>query len=218
MLWRGTMLCMKAVIFDFDGTIVDSLPGVIKVLEKFTRRRVVLHEKDLAEFRQKSLLQLARTMRVAQWKWPILALFGRRMFRHHLRSVRVHEGLPELIAKLSRKIPLYVLSTNRQENIAKYLKWHGLDRYFDGIYGSANVLSKTYKMRQLLDRERIRPEDVWCVGDEVIDVKSAQKVGMSVVAVTWGYASRSGLAAHHPEHMVDTAEELSALLLNKLET
>lgn len=209
---------MKAVVFDFDGTIVDSLPGVIKVLEGFTHRRVSVHdEKEMAEYRQKSIMQLVRKMRISQWKWPILALMGRRLFRHHLRSVTAHEGLPELIEKLHGHVKLYVLSTNRVENIRKYLSWHGLEHYFTDIFGEASYFSKTRKMRQLLGRGGLDPKDVWCVGDEVIDVKSAHAAGMKVIAVTWGYASRAGLAVHKPEAMVDTAEELSKLLLSKID-
>jgi len=207
---------MKAVIFDFDGTIVDSLPGVIKVLEGFTRHRVSIHnEKDLAEYRQKSIMQLVRKMHVSQWKWPILALAGRRLFRHHLRSVTAHEGLPELIEKLHGHVKLYVLSTNRVENIRKYLSWHGLEHYFTDIYGGASFLSKKRKMLQLLSREGLRADDVLCIGDEVIDVKSAHAAGMKVVAVTWGYASRRGLIEHKPEAIVDTSEDLSKIVVDK---
>jgi phosphoglycolate phosphatase-like HAD superfamily hydrolase len=208
---------MKAVVFDFDGTIVDSLPGVIKVLEGFTHHRVSIHDEDeMAEYRQKSIMQLVRKMKISQWKWPILALFGRRLFRHHLRSVHVHDGLPELIKKLHGQARLYVLSTNRVENIRKYLSWHGLDQYFTAIYGNASFFSKTRKMRQLLTREGLDPQDVWCVGDEVIDVKSAHATGMKVVAVTWGYASRRGLEEHAPDAIAGSSNELSELLLDKV--
>jgi len=172
----------------------------------------------MAQYRQKSIMQLVRKMRVAQWKWPILALMGRRLFRHHLRSVSVHDGLPELIKKLHGHVRLYVLSTNRVENIRKYLSWHELEQYFTDIYGEASVFSKKRKMRHLLSREGLDPSDVWCVGDEVIDVKSAHATGMKVVAVTWGYSSRAGLIEHTPEAIVDTSKDLSELLIGKMST
>ena len=58
----------------------------------------------------------------------------------------------------------------------------------------------------------LRKSEVAFVGDEVRDVEAARKVGMTVVAVTWGINSRQGLADANPDFLVDTAEELIKLL------
>ena len=54
------------------------------------------------------------------------------------------------------------------------------------------------------------------VGDEIIDIKSARKTGMSVAAVTWGYSSSEGLEAHKPDALVNTVSELRALFEQRL--
>ncbi|MFZ1248747.1 MAG: HAD hydrolase-like protein [Candidatus Saccharimonadales bacterium] len=200
---------MKAVIFDFDGTIVDSLAGVIRVYEKVIGGNRVLTAEQRRNLQNKNLLQIALAMGVPKWKLPFLALWGRRMFRHHMRSVQVHPGMTELIQTLhSRGVKLYVLSANRTANVEKYLGWHGLTKYFVGVYGGASFFSKVRKMRQLLDTESLAPKDVWCVGDEKIDVRSAHAVGMKVLAVSWGYSNKETLLEHQPEALVTEAHEI----------
>ncbi|QQS19317.1 HAD hydrolase-like protein [Candidatus Saccharibacteria bacterium] len=203
---------MPAVIFDFDGTIVDSLAGVIKVYEG-VRGGSLLTAEQRRVLQNKSLLQIAREMNIPKWKILWLAVWGRRMFQHHMRSVQVHPGMTEIIQKLhGQKVPLYVLSANRTANVRKYLSWHKLDTYFTGIYGGASFLSKARAMDKLVRREGLNAADVWCVGDERVDVRSAHTAGLKVIAVTWGYASAQGLAAVNPDYLVHDSTELQKVL------
>lgn len=207
---------MKAVIFDFDGTIVDSLAAVIRVLEQIKGVKKPMSEAEVEKLENLSMWQVARAMKVPLWKVPAIVVRGRHLFHGHMENVRVHPGMTELIAMLHDKMPLFVLSTNRSKNIEKYLTMHGLDRYFTRIYGEANPLSKVRKMRELLSREGLDARDTLCVGDEIIDIKSAHKIGMPVAAVTWGFSSHEGLAAHKPESLSDTVASLRAALEQRL--
>lgn len=207
---------MKAVIFDFDGTIVDSLAAVIRVIEQVTGVKKPMTEAEVERLENMSMWQVAQTMKLPLYKVPTIVLRGRHMFHGHMQSVRVHPGMAELLAALHKTVPLFVLSTNRTANIEKYLQWHGLDQYFTRIYGSASPFSKVRKMRELLARESLKPQDVWCVGDEIIDIKSARKTGMRVAAVTWGYSSREGLVLQRPDVLVDTVAALRQVFEQQL--
>lgn len=207
---------MKAVIFDFDGTIVDSLAAIIRVLEDVTGAKKPLSEAEVEKLENLSMWQVARAMKLPLYKVPIIIFRGRHMFHSHMRSVRVHPGMAELIEMLHQKVPLFVLSTNRTNNIEKYLTWHGLEGFFTRIYGEASPLSKVRKMRELLTREGLDSADVWCVGDEIVDIKSARKLGMHVAAVTWGYSSKEGLAAHAPDQLLDTVAALRTMFEQQL--
>jgi phosphoglycolate phosphatase-like HAD superfamily hydrolase len=204
---------MKAVIFDFDGTIVDSLAGVIKVYEQIGRRRTPMTLEQRKTLQNKDLLQIAVAMKIPKWQIGYLAIWGRRMFHHHMRSVQVHPGMSELIQELNAlQIPLYVVSANRAANVEKYLEWHGLDQYFTRVYGGASFFNKSRTMKKLLKHEKADAAHTWCIGDEKVDIRSARAAGLKIIAVSWGYNSREDLAANTPDALVDSPAEIRKIL------
>lgn len=205
---------MQAVIFDFDGTIVDSLPALIRMYEDVRGKHPTIKPAVIDQFRSKSMYRIAREMGLSAWQIAYLGIWGRRLFRKHLRSIKVFTGMDTLIRDLyTAEVKLFVVSTNRTENVQKYLQWHGLFQYFDGVYGGASFISKARTMRRLVQREGLEASSIWCVGDEKIDIVSAHNAGLKVVSVSWGYAGREGLRLLRPNRLVDTVEELRKIVL-----
>lgn len=206
---------MRAVIFDFDGTIVDSLNAVIKVFNDMTKHKHRFSPQEIEELQHKDPLQIALELNVPKWKIPWLLVKGRRMFRSHMRSIRVHEGMKEVIQQLAeRDIPLYILSSNSKSNVHKYLSQHGLAEYFTNIYGNAGVLGKARKLHILFKNEGVSPDTSWYVGDETRDIIGAHAAKLKIVAVSWGYNSHRALADKQPDALVDTPEALLEVLLS----
>lgn len=200
---------MQAVIFDLDGTIADSLPALLRMYDDVHGRPVQRTQEAVDSMRHKSMYQIAREMGLPLWKIAWLAIRGRRMLRRHLRSIRVYPGLTELIRDLyEARVKLFVVSTNHSENIRKYLQWHDLDTYFDGIYGGAHFWSKAGMMRRVVRREGLDRAQLWCVGDEKVDVMSARGARLRIISVTWGYSSKHGLDSLKPDKLVTTVDDL----------
>ncbi len=200
---------MQAVIFDFDGTIADGLPALLRMYDDVHGRPVQRTQEAVDSMRHKSMYQIAREMGLPLWKIAWLAIRGRRMLRRHLRSIRVYPGLTELIRDLyEARVKLFVVSTNHSENIRKYLQWHDLDTYFDGIYGGAHFWSKAGMMRRVVRREGLDRAQLWCVGDEKVDVMSARGARLRIISVTWGYSSKHGLDSLKPDKLVTTVDDL----------
>ena len=207
-------MAVKSVIFDFDGTIVDSLPALLRMYEGVRGNPRAIHPAVIDQYRSKSMYRIPREMDLSMWQIAYLAIWGRRLFRKHLRSIKVFKGMDTLIRDLYKnEVKLFVVSTNRTENVEKYLQWHGLFQYFDGVYGGASFLSKAWTMRRLVRREGLDVNQVWCVGDEKIDIVSAHNAGLKVVSVSWGYAGREGLRLLYPNRLVDTVDELRKIVL-----
>ena len=207
------MRAMKAVIFDFDGTLADSLEGVLAVYAGPLRRVDPFTAEEIASSRNLSLLRLGRKLGLS---WPTmikLAVYGQHAFKLHIDKVRLYEGIAELLHDLDAAgIKMYIISTNLQSSIDTFLRKHGLSQYIHQVYGRAFVLDKSGKIRTLLRTEKLHREDVCYVGDEVVDIRSARRAGIKAVSVTWGYASRAGLSARRPDYLVDSVPELKEIL------
>lgn len=199
----------RAVIFDFDGTIAESLPAAIQVFEELTSRPERFTAEQIQGMRDLSVPELLATLRVSKWKIPLLLFRGRRMLRAHMKGIGVHNGVAAVIKQLHEDgIPLYVLSSNSTENVRNYLQHHHLIQYFTGVYGGASVFGKAPLILRLLQREKIAKTKSWYVGDETRDVSAARAVGLHIASVTWGYNTRAALATKKPDVLVDTAPEL----------
>lgn len=210
---RSEQSRQRAVIFDFDGTIADSLPAAIQVFEELTKRPERFTGTEIQAFRDLSVPELLKELSVPAWKLPLLLFKGRRMIRAHLRDIELHYGMvPALAALHKRGIPLYILSSNSVENVQSYLKWHKLDAYFRGVYGGASILGKAPRLLKLIDKEHIDVANSWYVGDETRDVSAARAVGLRSISVAWGYNTRLALATKNPDAIVETAKELKIYL------
>lgn len=204
---------MKAVIFDFDGTIADSLAGVIKVIQQINNQYEPLSNEEERALQNRGLLDVALAMGMPWYKIPYAMLWGRTIFRHHVDSVKLHKGMDTVIKTLAAtKIPLFVVSTNKEENVRAFLRKYDLEHYFKRVQGSAFILNKAGAYRKLLQAEGIAAEDVWCIGDERLDIRSAHKIGAKIIAVSWGYNSREALLHLKPEHLIHNPKEIMPIL------
>ena len=205
---------MKAVIFDFDGTIADSLAAVIKVVQQINNNYDPLTREEEKALQNRGLLDVALAMGMPWYKIPYFVLWGRAIFRHHVDSVKVHEGMDDVIKKLhAAKLPIYVVSSNKEENVRDFLRKYDLEQYFTRVVGSAFILNKSGTYRRLLREEGLQPQEIWCIGDERVDIRSAHKIGARIVAVTWGYNSRESLKHMKPEHLVDQSKDVLSVLM-----
>lgn len=203
----------RAVIFDFDGTIADSLPAAIQVFEELTSRPQRFTAKQVQGFRDLSVPELIDALGVPKWKVPMLLFRGRRMLRDHLHGIALHRGMAALLKTLyDDGVPLYVLSSNSTENVHSYLQRHELTQYFSGIYGNASLLGKAPLILKLIRREGLAVQGSWYVGDETRDVSAARAVGLHIASVTWGYNTHAALATKEPDAIVDSAAELQTVL------
>lgn len=196
------------IIFDFDGTIADSLYATLSVLYGLMHRKPLPPE-DISRLRGMTMVQVLRQLKIPVWR----ALFWRKKvhqaFRDRMDSIAVIPEIDEAIATLAQSHDLYVVSANDAPNMRIFLGRFQLEPYFKGIYGGANPIGKARLLRKVLREHQIDPAHAWYVGDQPWDVTAAHRVGMKAAAVAWGFSNLHILKSRKPEVLAFSPNELA---------
>lgn len=199
-----------AIIFDFDGTIADSFQAVVGELYKAVHHETV-ESGEIEQLRYQSLLQTLRTLRISWWRALLVARDVRTRMVSDMGSINAVQGIPEVVQTLASTYTLFILSSNDERNVRKFLELHALTDYFADIYGDADPLNKSRALHRLVEAKRLTTAAAWYVGDQPWDVRAAHRAGLRAAAVTWGYSNSTNLKRQHPEALVSQPQELITL-------
>jgi phosphoglycolate phosphatase len=196
------------IIFDFDGTIADSMELVLELFYEITGHER-LTKAEIAELRSLTVPKILKRLGVSLRHGPQLLVKGRALMRQRIDDIKVFQGLPAVLKRLHDDgWQLIVISSNSYQNIETYLDTHGLRDYFDRIYGSVKIFGKTQALRKVLKQDRLDRRSCFYVGDEVRDMQAARRARVRGVAVAWGYNDASILAAENPFAIAQTSADL----------
>jgi phosphoglycolate phosphatase len=200
----------KLVIFDFDGTIADTLEAAILVLKEFAREGIIQQftDEDIARWKKMSPRDIIKEVNMPWWKMMYLVFIARRRLKKHLDDVTLFEGMQVAITDISRSYPCVVISSNTKSSVDYILNKFNITE-FKETHGGGSLLGKYKKINKILRQYNVLPEHAVLITDEARDIDSAKISGIKSIAVTWGYQDSSILQKHTPEKIVSTPQELS---------
>ncbi len=216
-----------AVIFDFDGTVADTLGSIVRGMRD-TFAEQGLEPPSAREVADAIGVPLPRI--VASLLPPGLAedsgLIDRVATRYRQlskayldREIALFPGMGELLTALGRGGTALGLLTNRyRADLEPYVERLGLDRLFDLVVAGDDYPIELRKpnptpLLDMASRFGVEPRRVIMVGDTVVDVEVAKRAGATSVAVTFGCHTEDRLAAADPDHLASSVRELRATLL-----
>lgn len=212
---------IRAVIFDLDGTLLDTLDDLAAAVNHAlqscgypTRTRDEV--RAFIGNGVKKLMQRAMPKDVSQAEFDRCFLSFREHYLSHMNDrTRAFDGILPLLGTLrARGIKAAVVSNKLQAGVA------GLcDTYFSGcIDCSVGVTEESERKPNPVNVLRamktlgVSPAETLCVGDSEVDVQTAANAGLRCVGVTWGYRDRETLLQAGAWKLIDTPQELTALL------
>jgi phosphoglycolate phosphatase len=212
---------MDAVIFDLDGTLVDTLHDI----GGSANHALVSHGREPLPVERYRLLvgdgaRMLITRAAPDADEPardsILAAFRRHYLEHLVDHTRPYPGIESMLeAMVARGLPLAVLSNKPDDATRALVRALFPTVPFDAVRGErAGTPKKPHpaaaiELARLLD---VEPARCLFVGDTAIDIETARSAGMPVVAVLWGFRERDELAALRPDALVAQPAEIVALL------
>ena len=213
------MLHYDAILFDVDGTLIDSAPGIIHTLEE------VFHAMGV----DTTNVNLRRYLGP-----PLRKSFG----EHFTEDARIEEateryrksyavkgshecavfpGAKEMLQRLKDAGYILCTATSKPtEVVTPILEEQGLAPYFDFIGGASMDESrdtKTDVVRYVLSQPMLQGKRVLMVGDRNDDMRGAADCGLDAAGALYGYGSREELEPFHPVLLAQSCADLADQLL-----
>jgi len=205
-----------ALIFDFDGTIADTLLASLQIYNKIATENGYrnVSRDDLPSLRDLDIKGVLEHLDIPKHKVPLLLVRGRRLLKDNIRTLPLIEGMTEALPRLRKKAHFFgILTSNATENVEAFLEAHGLRDLFTFISSTPKLTGKSKHLRSIARTFSLNPAEMLYIGDEIRDVRAAQKAAIAIAAVTWGFNSRDSLAVENPLHLIDTPDDLVALIM-----
>lgn len=219
--WRAEeMMRYELVIFDLDGTILDTLEDLTDsmnhVLEKYGYPSRTIEE--IRSFVGNGLMMLVRRAiapetdeAVIQTVFAELKVYYK---EHCADKTKPYDGMIELLELLKKEGCRLAVVSNKADYAVQIL----CEQYFPGIFDMAvgekeNVRKKPApdSVNAVLQELQTDKEKAVYVGDSEVDIETAKNAGLDALLVTWGFRETEFLRERGAENLVSSIEELTSL-------
>nr|WP_245210272.1 HAD-IA family hydrolase [Sedimentibacter acidaminivorans] len=200
----------KYVFFDFDGTLADTeeVNFVIyqKLAEKYNLRNITLDE--LGHLKKMSAKEIIEYVELKKRYLPFMLKRGKKLLTQDIRNVKLCKSdILDIVKQIkSLGVKVAIITTNSKTNVEMFLEEHNAD-YFDFI-SSSTMFGKESKIRKIMKKEKLKKSEVLYVGDEIRDIHAANRAGIDVASVGWGYNTVESLKKNKPKYLVYESDEL----------
>ncbi len=209
---------LKALLFDIDGTLVDTLDAIHKSMN------LAMEEVGAKPLRREELRPLIGTTVASQlaalrgMSGQIVETVHEAYYRHFADivrdGVRLYPGVRETLEVL-RGYAMGTITTRRSRVARMMLRVGHIERYFSTVVGGDEVSRpKPYPdlVKLSCDSLGVPPREAVAVGDSPVDILAGKGAGTQTVAVLYGYGERDEIEEAEPEETIGDFMELPAAI------
>lgn len=214
-------MSFQNILFDLDGTVIDSYEGITKCLaialeyfgihvEDRNILRVFLGPPLLEQFMEYASL----TKEQAEFA---IVKYREQYFDWGYKDCAVYPGVERLLKKLRENGKRVMLATAKPtQPSVKILEELGMDVLFDFMGGSelnGKRHTKTDVIRYVMEENSLDPAQTIMVGDRRHDIEGAKNMGIASIGVLYGFGSRAELEAAGADYIAADADEIFKIVL-----
>ena len=215
---------IRAVIFDLDGTLANTIPAIREGLNLTMKLYGYPEHTDseVLTYINNGARELVRRAMPAELRENeetvsrVLADYDRLYATTYHHTDRTYDGIPEVVTALhERGLGIAVLS-NKQDvfvkRLCEQLLPSGVCDVAQGVIAGKPTKPNPYLSELVAERLGVSPSECVMVGDSDVDVKTARAASMAHVGVSWGFRDRDFLREHGAEQIADTPEQLLEMI------
>jgi phosphoglycolate phosphatase len=211
----------KLVIFDCDGTLVDSQNVLVAAMnEAYTLERMEPPDRKVTlSIVGLSLIEAMRVLAPDAGEQTHVSLVNtyREVFHKFIADPQhtesMYEGAREAVLRLvdTPGITLGIATGKAQRGVRRVLDYHQLQGCFSTIQTADDAPSKPHPamIHQAMAETGVGPEDTLMVGDTTYDIDMAHNADAHAAGVGWGYHSSSDLKSRNPRYFANDFDELN---------
>lgn len=212
----------KIFLFDLDGTVTEPKEGITKCVQ-YSLTYFGIYEENLDKLECFIGPPLYKSYQDYYGLSEEDSIKAVEKYRERYADVGIYEcnlydGIEKVFQTIKENGGLIGLATSKPEVFAiQLLEYYKIDKYFDCITGSLmnGRTEKDEVIQEVFSRMNINQTNsnqVIMIGDRKYDIIGAKKMGIDSIGVKYGYAIGNELEEAEATHIVDTTEELNALV------
>ena len=232
---------LRAIIFDFDGTLLDIRHTLEKSIEEVLKDEVKRTDFDM----EQTIQEIGALLETIQgYPLPKILLESYEIFKYittlktlsyfkqlsiavkifskyleYSKEARFFLSVKPLLKKMKKYYDLFIVSHNKTETIIEHLEKEGLSGFFKDIYGSDKIpVQKPDPMAlqpPLENYEQRHREDFLMIGDMPSDIIAGREAGMWTLGVANGVSKREALMENKPDLLINSLDELLDIIEKK---
>ena len=208
-------MTIKAVIFDFDGTIADTYQAIVDITNSLASEfgYKSLSQEEISFLKNLSSREIIKQSEISLFKLPFLVRRVQKELGKQIQELTPIPGMTQVLQELKNQdYILGIVTSNIENNVIAFLQKNELDNYFDFINSGTTIFGKHRIINKLIKKHHLSNKEVIYVGDETRDIRSARKSDVGIIAVGWGFNSVQVLAEHNPDYLVFNPGELLQII------
>ena len=206
------------IMFDFDGTIADSLPAAIEAIQAMLKELGYPFKTKEEIGRHIGFGEIPLVSGSIGTDDPEKIKIAQEIYYQYnlkfIEEVLLYPQVKDMLEYFKDKIKI-VISNKRDEFIKRILENHEIDRYFAEILGgdSAPCLKPDpCAIIDVLKKHKISPDRALFIGDMIVDIETGKNAKVKTCAVTYGFHTRNQLKSADPDFLIDDLIELKQLI------
>lgn len=212
---------IKAIIFDLDGTLLNSTKDIANSLNKVLKEnnQSTYTLKEVEKFLGYGSYNLIKDTLPKNSSKELIDKVYSEYIDYYPRNSNIftkpYDGIDELIDTLKEKGYKIAIASNKMNNAVVKLNEEKFDSKFDLAVGESELLKvkpNPDMILHVIDKFNLNKDEVLFIGDTEVDLNAAKNAKVKNVAVTWGFREKEFLINEKPTHIIDKPNELLNIL------